>query len=70
MSAYSDWKCGGLTDEQYASACRAEYADEDYSNCQGCEFYKLQRINIFTIRRACTEDFCIKEEEKEEKEND
>ena len=24
MSAYSDWKCGGITDEEYASACRRE----------------------------------------------
>lgn len=26
MSAYSDWKCGALTDEQYAFECRREDA--------------------------------------------
>lgn len=26
MSAYSDWKCGALTDEEYTSACNREAA--------------------------------------------
>ena len=36
MSAYSDWKYGGITDNQYASAVRREQ-----SKCDKCEwFYK------------------------------
>ena len=33
MSAWSDWKCGGITDEQYASACNREQ-----SKCDNCEW--------------------------------
>lgn len=30
VSAYSDWKCGALTDDEYAFACQWEYgSDED-----------------------------------------
>ena len=33
MSAYSDNKCGAITDEQYSSAVRREQ-----SKCDGCEW--------------------------------
>lgn len=33
MSAYSDWKCGALTDEEYWELSRMEYeGDDDYGN--------------------------------------
>lgn len=38
MSAWSDWKCGAITDEQYASAVRREQ-----SKCDDCIFeYKSE----------------------------
>ena len=30
MSAYSDWKCGALTDEEYNSYCAWEEARDRY----------------------------------------
>lgn len=29
MSAYSDWKCGALTDDEYAFACQWEYGSDN-----------------------------------------
>ena len=29
MRAYSDWKCGALTDDEYAFACQWEYGSDD-----------------------------------------
>ncbi len=70
MSAFSDYKCGAIDYDEFVSACNHEFAgdNDEPSGCEGCEFYKLQRINMFTVRRACTEDYCIKEEESEEEE--
>ena len=30
MSAYSDWKCGALSDEEYASHCAWEARQDKY----------------------------------------
>lgn len=50
MSAYSDWKCGALSDDEYKAAMRRECYDriypdaspEDYYHytCQDCEYCK------------------------------
>lgn len=45
MSAYSDWKFGGITDEQYKSICRMEAErDRQYEIEERIEneLYKLQ----------------------------
>lgn len=48
MSAYSDWKCGALTDEEFKSAMERECKDwppdgevEHIYTCQDCEFCKM-----------------------------
>lgn len=68
MSAYSDWKCGAIDDDEYISASRREFAgdNEEPSGCEGCPYYKLTRINMFTIRKQCKFDSCVKDEEEEE----
>ena len=47
MSAYSDWKCGALSDEDYTAYCNREaamdkayaYQDLDYhKSCADCDF--------------------------------
>ena len=43
MSSWSDWKCGALSDDEYAFASAWEYAGDgfidDYNPCEGCEYY-------------------------------
>ena len=39
MSAYSDWKCGALSDDEYKSIARRENADDEEHGCFDC-FYK------------------------------
>ena len=53
MSAYSDWKCGALSDDEYDFCCRREAAmdraleerDEarEYKGCDNCK-YSDQKI--------------------------
>lgn len=45
MSAYSDWKCGAISDEEYSYECRREDMQDraleekdSYSN-ENCEYY-------------------------------
>ena len=45
MSAYSDWKCGALSDEDYTAYCNHEaakdkaYEDLDcHNSCADCDF--------------------------------
>ena len=44
MSAFSDWKCGALTDDEYAFACSWEDAmdkaaeDAMYNDCEDDEY--------------------------------
>ena len=41
MSAYSDWKCGALSDDEYKSAMRRECEDPyDRLTCRDCYSYK------------------------------
>ena len=43
MSAYSDWKIGAITEEEYDSIARREDADFDYYDrygCRDCDCYK------------------------------
>ena len=44
MSAYSDWKCGALSDDEYKSISRRENGDKDEriyfqeeADCETCE---------------------------------
>lgn len=66
MSAYSDWKCGGITDEQYTAECNREAAmdrDED-SPCNSCEYYKLSfKIGLKRIMMCSLDEGCIYDEE-------
>ena len=40
MSAYSDWKCGALSDSEFRSAMTRECADYDgRSSCSACIYY-------------------------------
>ena len=46
MSAYSEWKCGAISDEDYTASCnmedardKAAFAQDDYS-VENCEYYK------------------------------
>ena len=45
MSAYSDWKCGALSDDEYKDACNREYAgDDEYDSggpheCEDCAYF-------------------------------
>ena len=48
MSAYSEWRCGALTDEQFKSAMDRECKDwppdgepEYHYTCQDCEYCKM-----------------------------
>ena len=36
MSAYSDWKCGALTDSEFKSAMAWECREDDYYPCDKC----------------------------------
>lgn len=54
MSAYSDWKCGAITDEEYRSYCRwedamdrAEEREEPDDGCWNC-------MNFDWNHEACT----------------
>lgn len=38
MSAYSDWKCGALSDDEYRSIARRENADEEEHGCFDCYY--------------------------------
>ena len=43
MSAYSDWKCGALSDDEYRSIARRENAEIDHYDrftCRDCGSYK------------------------------
>lgn len=66
MSAYSDWKCGAITDEQYTAECNREAAmdhDED-SPCNSCEYYKLSfKIGLKRIMMCSLDEGCIYDEE-------
>lgn len=39
MSAYSDWRCGALTDDEYKSAIRRECEESEEHGCNDC-FYR------------------------------
>ena len=40
MSAYSDWKCGALSDSEFRSAMARECADyDDRPSCSECVYY-------------------------------
>ena len=65
MSAYSDWKCGAITDEDYTSACNREAAmdrDED-TPCESCEYYKYFKIGLRRIKMCSLDEGCIYDEE-------
>ena len=68
MSHYSEYLHGSMDEDEFRHACRMEFAgdDEDLSDCAGCPYYKLTRVNMFTIRKQCEYDYCIREEEQEE----
>ena len=46
MSAYSEWKCGAISDEDYTASCNMEDArdkaalDQDDYSVENCEYYK------------------------------
>ena len=64
MSAYSDWKCGAITDEDYTSACNREAAmdrDED-TPCESCEYYKYFKIGLRRIKMCSLDEGCIYDE--------
>jgi len=45
MSAYSDWKCGAISDEEYTTACNMEAArdkaleEKDFFTDVNCDYY-------------------------------
>ena len=70
MSAYSDWKCGAISDEEYRSAMRRECEepretlpfytddpDDPHWRCENCA--KCEEC-------ACGEEICDEFEEREE----
>lgn len=63
MSAYSDWRCGAISDEEYASSYNSsEYYDEP-TDCDRCPYYKPTRVNMFKVKKQCIYDYCVKDEE-------
>lgn len=54
MSAYSDYKSGGITESQYRHACRQEQAFDERSErepnpCKGCPNYEIQETEEGTM---------------------
>lgn len=49
MSAYSDWRCGALSDEEFMSAMRRECEDVDFydrATCFDCASYDYCREQV------------------------
>lgn len=70
MSAYSDWKCGAITDEQYTSECNREASmdREDDNKCHKCQFYRWHKIGRKMFRRCELDEGCIYDDDYEEPE--
>lgn len=68
MSHYAEYSRGYISEAEFISACNREFAGEDdlYNECAGCPYYKMRRVNMFTLRRECEYDFCLRDEEREE----
>lgn len=67
MSHYSEYEHGIMDEDEFRSACNREFAgdNEEPSDCAGCHYYKLTRVNMFTIRKQCQYDTCVRDEEAE-----
>ena len=69
MSQYSEYLHGSMDEDEFNAACSREFAgDNDECECAGCPYYKLTRVNMFTIRRQCEYDYCVRDDEEQEKE--
>lgn len=69
MSAYSDYKCGAISESEFKSAMRRECADmmPDYPpdpypyTCQECEYCKNgERFVYDVVKRACDNKHVVK----------
>ena len=66
MSAYSEWKCGALTDEQYEFEARREHErdnDEPYiETCDDCILNATPACSKLECDNEVCEDFISYEE--------
>lgn len=54
MSAYSDWQCGALSDDDFKSAMNRECADPEPDYCSGC-IHHSSKLNKCWLggKKAC-----------------
>lgn len=72
MSAYSDWKCGAITDDEYKSLARRENGDSSGRNvfveeadCETCIHNKFLHYRGTIPVYACEKWECEYEENEE-----
>ena len=67
MSHYAEYKHGSMSDSEFNLACNREFAgdNDEFSDCYKCPHYKPTRVNMFSVRKQCEYDYCIRDEEED-----
>lgn len=59
MSAYSDWKCGAITDDQYRASYNREQYEQDHPDeydqthtCEYCQYCKTAHVFPAKLSKA------------------